>query len=48
MSNELGYSNWKASLLYAIIQLIVGIVAIWAYKRNIALQIALVAVYGIF
>ena len=46
MSNELGYPHWKVSLLYAIVQFIVGIVAIWAYKRNIALQIVLVAVYG--
>ena len=26
---------------------LVGIVAIWAYKNNVALQIILVAVYGI-
>ena len=47
MSNELGMPHWKVSLLYAIVQLIVGIVAIWAYERNIALQIVLVAGYGI-
>ena len=47
MSNELGLSHWKVSLLYAIMQLIVGIVAIWAYKNNVALQIILAAGYGI-
>ena len=46
MSNELGLPHWKVSMLYAIVQLIVGIAAIWAYKRNIALQIVLVIGYG--
>jgi len=47
MSNELGYPHWKVSLLYAVVQLAVGIIAIWAYQHGIALQIVLVAVYGI-
>ena len=46
MSNELGYPHWKVSLLYAMTQLIVGALAIWAYQRNIVLQIVLVAGYG--
>jgi len=47
MSNELGYSHWKVSLLYAVIQLGMGILALWAYQINIMAQVVLIMVYGL-
>ena len=43
----LPFNQWKVSLLYAVVQVIVGIVAILAYKNNVALQIVLVTGYGL-
>ena len=47
MSNELGLPHWKVSMLYAAVQLAVGIIAIWAYKKNIEFQVVLMVVYVI-
>ena len=47
MSNELGLPHWKVSTLYAAVQLAVGIIAIWAYKKNIVFQVTLMIIYAI-
>jgi UDP-N-acetylmuramyl pentapeptide phosphotransferase/UDP-N-acetylglucosamine-1-phosphate transferase len=47
LSNELGLPHWKASLLYATVQLIIGILAIIAYMLSVAWQIILIVVCGI-
>ena len=47
MSNELGFPHWKVSTLYAVVQLAVGVTAIWAYQKNIAFQVTLMVVYVI-
>src|SRR3990167_8637168 len=47
MSNELGYPHWKVSTLYAVVQLAVGVTAIWAYQNVVMLQLVVLVVFSI-
>lgn len=47
LSNELKLPHWMVSILYAFSQLVIGLLAIWAYKKNVALQVVLMIVYGV-
>ena len=47
MSNELKIPHWKVSIGYAVIQLIFGLMAIWAYNKNIILQTLIIAIFGV-
>lgn len=44
LCNELKVSHWKVSALYAVCQLVIGLLAIWAYKMGLSFQIVLYAV----
>ncbi len=47
LSNELAIPHWKVSLLYALMQLVMGVLAIFAYKAGMFWQILLVIVFSI-
>jgi len=46
LSNELQVPHWKVALLYALLQLIAGILALLAYRQGIVWQGALFALFG--
>lgn len=46
MSNELKIPHWKVSIGYAVVQLIFGLMAIWAYNKNIIWQISVILIFG--
>jgi Fuc2NAc and GlcNAc transferase len=48
MSNEWGLSHWVVSLLYAIIQLGVGLLSLFALEKGLIWQLAVFAGFGIF
>jgi Fuc2NAc and GlcNAc transferase len=46
LSNTLGLPHWKVSIMYASIQLIIGVMALRAYQKGFDWQIALFIVSG--
>lgn len=49
MSNELGMPHWQVSLMYAMIQMFFGVLAILAYQNGVTFQIVVLAVFsGLF
>lgn len=47
MCNELAIPHWKVSSLYAIVQLILGILALFAYSKGLFLQFVLLGIFNI-
>jgi len=47
LSNELGLPHWKVSMLYAVIQLVVGGVSILAYMAGLIYQISLIISFSL-
>lgn len=47
MSNELQLPHWKVSIGYAVVQLIFGLLAIWAYNKNIIWQTLIIVIFGV-
>jgi len=45
MCNELGLPHWKVTVLYAVVQIIFGFLAIFMYNRELKWQIALLLVF---
>lgn len=46
LSNELGIAQWKVSLIYALVQLLFGILAILAYRKGVILQLTVITIFG--
>ncbi|OGW67458.1 MAG: hypothetical protein A3J72_01815 [Nitrospirae bacterium RIFCSPHIGHO2_02_FULL_40_19] len=46
MTNELGLPHWKVSVLYLIVQLVTGLLSIWAYKSGVSWQIIIIMIYS--
>ena len=46
MTNELGLPHWKVSVFYSIVQLVTGLLSIWAYKTGVLWQIIIIMVYS--
>ncbi len=47
MSNELRIPQWKVSLIYALTQLIFGVLALLAYKNGLSWQFVVFGVFGV-
>ena len=47
MSNELGLPHWKVSSIYAMIQAIFGLLAVFSYMNGLFWQIVVVVIFGI-
>ena len=47
MTNELGLPHWKVSVLYSIVQFVMGLLSIWAYKSGILWQIIVIITYSV-
>lgn len=47
MCNELTMPHWKVSSLYAMVQLILGILSLFAYSKGLFLQFALLGIFSI-
>lgn len=47
LSNELGLPHWKVSMLYAVIQLVLGGVSILAYMAGLIYQISLIIIFSL-
>jgi len=43
LSNELGIAHWKVSILYAIIQMMIGLLSIVVYKAGISWQVVFIS-----
>lgn len=46
MTNELGLPHWKVSVLYSIVQLVTGLLSIWAYKSGVLWQAVVIIMYS--
>src|SRR3989338_5294068 len=47
MSNELGLPHWKVTLLYAVVQLCFGAIAVAAYQKGLVIQLILLLSFSI-
>ncbi len=47
MCNELAIPHWKVSSLYAIVQLIFGLLSLMAYKKSLIWQMIVIGIFGI-
>ena len=47
LSNELNYPHWKVTVIYALVQIVCGFLAIILYNKTISFQLILIFVFGL-